>query len=226
MIPCGQYFQQNEYVSPQHPTHYFPGYGQYQPTQQWAYVQVLPQVYAAPAVGYYPLQQGLSTQVHLGQHLTSAHQVNYQPTCQFANNGHVLSQAHSAPTIGYCSTNDAAAHEKPDGSAAAYSRPTSSAAAKPSPAKGKPTNAKLQRVSSIWTPEVCCPSVSSLFRSLLNPFLFFFFPFLSSFLSRQMAKEDECLKRIMANTKQSNRIPWSALAMRIPGKTAVQLRRR
>ena len=41
-----------------------------------------------------------------------------------------------------------------------------------------------------------------------------------------MAKEDECLKRIMANTKQSNRIPWSALAMRIPGKTAVQLRRR
>ena len=91
----------NEYISPQHPTHYFPGYGQYQPTQQWAYGQVghvLPQVYAAPAVGYYPVQQDLSTQVHLSQHLTSAHQVNYQPTCQFAN-GLVLSQAQPAPTI-------------------------------------------------------------------------------------------------------------------------------
>ncbi|EJK63997.1 hypothetical protein THAOC_15313 [Thalassiosira oceanica] len=78
-------------------------------------------------------------------------------------------------------------YENSDGSFAAYSGPSSLAATKLPPAKGKPTSAKLQRVT--WSPE-----------------------------------EDECLKRIMANTKPSNRIPWSVLAKQMPGKTAAHLR--
>ena len=57
-------------------------------------------------------------------------------------------------------TNDAAyTYENSDGSAAAFSRTSSSAAAKPSPAKGKTTSAKRQRVN--WSPEVCSYLMSS-----------------------------------------------------------------
>ncbi|EJK72695.1 hypothetical protein THAOC_05747, partial [Thalassiosira oceanica] len=43
-------------------------------------------------------------------------------------------------------------------------------------------------------------------------------------ISAKLQREDECLKRIMANTKPSNRIPWSVLAKQMPGKTAAHLR--
>ena len=129
-------------------------------------------------------------------------------------------------------TNDAAyTYENSDGSAAAYSRTSSSAAVKPSPAKGKTTSAKRQRVN--WSPEVRSYLMSSCLtlgtpsfsQPLSSHFLlllsFFFFPLATT------AKEDERLKRmVLANTMPSGRIPWSALAKRIPGKTAKQLHRR
>ena len=76
-----------------------------------------------------------------------------------------------------------AAYENSDDSAAAYSPFSSSAAAKPSPAKGKPTSAKLQRVT--WSPEVCvvfspCDfSFGSRANLLSTPFFFLFISLLS-----------------------------------------------
>ena len=116
------------------------------------------------------------------------------------------------------------ANNAPQGNSAdgAYSRPSLTDAAKAPPAKGKPTSAKLQRVA--WSPQVslCCPlCFLALKQRILLPQ-----PLLLSFSSLRppATKEDECLKRIMANTKPSGRIPWSVLAKQIPGKTAAHLR--
>ena len=115
------------------------------------------------------------------------------------------------------------ANNAPQGNSAdgAYSVSSLTAVVKAPPAKGKPTSAKLQRVA--WSPQVrfCCPLCLALAKkppsSTPSPSLF-------SSLRPPATKEDECLKRIMANTKPSGRIPWSVLAKQIPGKTAAHLR--
>ena len=133
----------------------------------------------------------------------------------------------TAPTDASRQYTMAPANDAPQGNSAdgAYSGPSSTAVAKAPPAKGKPTSAKLQRVA--WSPQVGSFVLSSLFlgsrkRNLLpKPLLLLSF---SSLHPPSATKEDECLKRIMANTKLSSRIPWSVLAKQIPGKTAAHLR--
>ena len=117
----------------------------------------------------------------------------------------------TAPTDASRQYTMAPANDAPQGNSAdgAYSVSSLTAVVKAPPAKGKPTSAKLQRVA--WSPQVrfCCPLCLALAKkppsSTPSPSLF-------SSLRPPATKEDECLKRIMANTKLSSRIPWSVLA--------------